>query len=365
MKHKSRDFYKKLILLTISILITLLFVEAGFRLIYWLKYNTTKAYVGSKFHIDSKSGLRVPVSGTSAGSITISSQGFRSPELDNQKPARIRLAFLGASTTFCSEVSSNENTWPHIVWKNLQDSYHNIDMDYVNPAVPGYTVSNSLRNLQYRVQPLKPDVIVIYHAHNDLAKNSMKLAKQKNIYNDSFHRKSWLETKSLAWDYLNTNRKIITVKHKAKKKQARLIFDPKILSQNFRKQLETLIIACKEVAPVVAIATFSHKIRYGQPKDEQLNAATIALHNMPYMSVSGLLKGYEEYNRVIRDVANKTGILLIDGQNKIPADDKHFNDTIHFNDSGSKEMAKIVINSIIHSEEFINLLNTHTVKHIP
>src|SRR5262245_48253258 len=38
--------------------------------------------------------------------------GFRSPPVAMPKPSgTLRLAFVGASTTFCSQVASNERTW--------------------------------------------------------------------------------------------------------------------------------------------------------------------------------------------------------------------------------------------------------------
>ncbi|MCP5017372.1 MAG: hypothetical protein GY938_19195, partial [Ketobacter sp.] len=46
--------------------------------------------------------------------------------------------------------------------QRLQDAYPKTPVDYVNGAVPGYTVRSSLRKLHERVASLEPDVIVIY-----------------------------------------------------------------------------------------------------------------------------------------------------------------------------------------------------------
>ena len=55
----------------------------------------------------------------------------------------------------------------------------------------------------------------------------------------------------------------------------------------------------KSVAPIVALATFSNKFRREQTPEEQIAAANTAIYYMPYMNVEGLLRAFEEYNRVI------------------------------------------------------------------
>src|SRR5437588_4449407 len=115
------------------------------------------------YTVDPKSGLRIPVPGGSFGGIQINSMGFRSPELEIPKSAStVRIAFLDSSTTYCAEVSSNENTWPHLVARKLQAQWPRVNVDYINAGVPGYSLASSLQNLRSRVAPLDPDIIVIY-----------------------------------------------------------------------------------------------------------------------------------------------------------------------------------------------------------
>ena len=105
------------------------------------KYGSFTAF-NTSLKIDQQTGLRVP---TSTGPIKMNSLGFRSPELGIQKATgTIRLAFLGASTTFSAEASSNEVACPHLVWVQLQENYSDIEFDFVNAG--GYAVDSSLRN---------------------------------------------------------------------------------------------------------------------------------------------------------------------------------------------------------------------------
>src|SRR5262249_19725924 len=87
-----------------------LLAEGAVRVRQWVNHGTSTV-LGYTFDIDPASGLRVPRADQSTKKIRINSLGFRSPELQTPKPARtVRLAFLGASTTYCAEASSNEAT---------------------------------------------------------------------------------------------------------------------------------------------------------------------------------------------------------------------------------------------------------------
>jgi hypothetical protein len=69
------------------------------------------------------------------------------------KPAgTVRIAFLGGSTTFCAEGSSNQATWPHLVWQALQTAHPNVRFDYLNASAPGYATAALLRNLGLAAQ---------------------------------------------------------------------------------------------------------------------------------------------------------------------------------------------------------------------
>ena len=157
---------------------------------------------------DASTGLNIPTPGLTLGAIRINSLGFRGPELAVPKPpATIRLAFVGASTTFCAEVSSNEMTWPHLVWQRLQTALAPAKFDYVNAGVPGWRVSHSLKNLNIRVAPLRPDVIVIYgHANNDLVFDSGELARRQGLATPRRPGEDgWLSRHSLLWSHLEKN----------------------------------------------------------------------------------------------------------------------------------------------------------------
>ena len=73
---------------------------------------------------------------------------------------------------------------------------------------------------------------------------------------------------------------------------------------------------------------------------------------MPYLSPDGLLASFKQYNQIIREVAEKTGALLIEHEDDIPGDSVHFNDSVHFTDLGSKKQANRVVTALMNSDKF-------------
>jgi len=272
----------KILVAVLSSFLTLGLFEAGIRGRQWLRFGT----VGSihKFVQDPASGLPVPMPRETKGSrisIHVNSRGFRGPELDLPKPpSRVRLAFLGASTTFGSEATRDEMTWPHLVRSKLQSAYPLVDFDYVNAGVPGYRVEQSRRNLDYRVKPLNPDFVMYYEATNDLATDLWRLAEVHGLA----HRPTgdtWLARWSLAWSLVEKNFQLVGRRRAAATAQDRLTFEARELSKRFRHELTELMLESKRMAPVVALATFSYSLRREQSREQQLRAATHALYMMP------------------------------------------------------------------------------------
>jgi len=349
-RHSNRALWTILVVLLLGASLAAVgAAEVGLRLLQSRKYGSATT-VEQQYTLDKRIDLRVPIANLRLGRIETNSLGFRGPEIRMPKPpGTVRIAFLGASTTWCAEVSGNANAWPHLVAQDLQRAFANSDVDYVNGGVPGYTLKSSLKNLEYRVAPLQPDIIVIYHATNDMSAELRRLAAERGLIGEGKLASSWLSAKSLLWNLAEKNFRIWIAQRKAEKELDRLQVDSATLGAAFRADLIQLVRRAQQEARIVAVATFSARLRSEQSDEEQLQAAASALYYMPFMTPRGLLGSYAQYNRIIREVARETGALLIEGENDIPGDAQHFTDSVHFTDAGSRAMAVRVSSALVQS----------------
>jgi lysophospholipase L1-like esterase len=296
--------------------------------------------------------LRIPVPDGRFGSIHINSRGFRGPEITVPKPpSTVRIAFLGASTTYCAEVSSNENVWPHLVTKALQSKWAEGAFDYVNGGVPGYTTLTSLKNLQIRIAPLQPDVIVIYEGHNDLSGNGLELAIEQGLASKPAEMELlWPAKYSLLWYLVEKNLLIMRNQQTALQAEGKLRIDRDKLDGPFRRDLRELVAASQRSARLVVLVTLTYRLRKDQSPQEKKEAAVTNVFYMPYISADGLIDVVENYNDVIREVANEKGTLLVEGDKGIPGNKEYFADSVHFTDKGSQAQAERVSRVLIESK---------------
>lgn len=341
----------------VACVLLLLAAEGAVRLRQYWRLGSASS-LEQAYTYDAALQLRVPVAGYSNGRIVVNSQGFRGPEIAKPKPpGTLRLAFLGASTTWCAEVSGNAQVWPHLVTESLGREFPGSRLDYVNAGVPGYTLEPILRNLNLRVAPLKPDVIVIYEAANNLSGELRDLARSQGLVAEGGIELSSLGSRySLLWSLAEKNLRILMAQRSAQSNQGRLVVDAGTLGKEYRQSLTRLVRAAQQQAPVVAVATFSIQPRSEQPAEQQLRASASALFYMPFMTPASIIQAYDQYNRIIREVARDTGALLIEGERDIPGDAQHFTDSVHFSDAGSRLMAQRVSRALAASERWRTLL---------
>ena len=348
---KGRGLCRKLAVSAAVLAAMLLCVEGVARIRQRIKFGTFGQV--QEFATDPKSGLLIPVPGRDTGAIAINSLGFRGPEIEQPKPAgRVRIAFCGASTTYCAEASSNAAVWPARVCAELAAKFPSTSFDYVNAGVPGYTLDQTQLALELRLEPLDPDVIVFYEATNDLTRDTRELAQRQGVYTGHADEDSWLSRVSLAWYLVEKNLVLRRRQTAATNDVGRVSFDPRELSVRFRERLTEFASLAKSSAKVVALATFAIHARRTQSEVEQLRACDTSLYYMPYMTPALLLDGFDEYNRVIREVARATATLLIETADAVPGDDAHFADSVHFKDAGCSALAARIAAGLSAAPEF-------------
>jgi lysophospholipase L1-like esterase len=341
----------------IALCAMLVAAEIAVRVRQQMKYGSATV-LEDYWRYDPRINLRVPVANFASGSISINSLGFRGPEIPVAKPAgTVRLAFLGASTTWCGEVSGNEVAWPHLVSESLRKTFSPVRFDYVNAGVPGYTMRSLLKSMELRVAPLQPDIVVIYEAANDLSGDlRAHAAAQGLVKTAEFEPFSWPSRYSLLWSLVEKNLRVLSSEQAARSSVGRLAVDPGTLGEGYRQALTQVVRAAQRHAKIVAVVTFSIHPRRNQTPEEQIRGSISQFVYMPFVTPQLVMQSYERYNAIAREVARETGALLIEREDAIPGDPSHFADTVHFTDLGSRAMAKRVAEALASSDALHALL---------
>lgn len=356
---RGKNGLKSLMITLIVILLSLLMVEGVVRLRQWWVYGFAGTLEDS-YRDDKKTGLRVPIANYESRSTKINTLGFRGPQITMPKPeGTLRLAFIGDSTTYCAEASSNDTVWPHLVWKKLQETYPQIPMDYVNAGVPGFSVPASLRNLKQRVNPLHPDVFIIYHASNDMSWEVREIAKERGLF-DKAQETSLLGRYSLFWFLVEKNIHLWGLKRLTEQGIDRLDTLPSTFGMGFEHNLHQLVQEVKKQGGLVVLVKWSQQMREGHTEAENLKASASSLYYMPFMTPKLLLNGFGIYNQIIVRTALDTGSIVIGEEDSIPGDPIHFNDSIHFTDAGLRSMADRVSKGLLASATFRRVVERGT-----
>jgi len=350
--------HRKIIYLAVIVLALLAVCEVGLRARQWMRYGSFAASVRDPMlEYDPQADLLVPKPGYEVKGaridIKINSLGFRGDDFERRKPPHtVRIAALGASTTFCAEVSDNHKTWPHRLQEKLVEAYPGVKFEVVNTAVGGYTAAENLRNLTYRVLPLEPDLAIYYEGNNEITKDTRQLALDRGLIASANPQAlaRTISNYSLLFDLTYKNLTILAGRHIAPT-AGTIDSVPPDLPSHFVGQLDEMrrMLASRDI-PLV-LSTFVVKFRRNQPRATQLANADVEFYYMPWMSIDGMLSAMDTYNLAIVDYAARSGLAVVDDRDAVPPDAEHFSDAMHFVDKGAEAMADRFFNYLRTSRE--------------
>jgi lysophospholipase L1-like esterase len=284
-------------------------------------------------------------------------RGFRSPPVPLPKPpGTVRLAFLGSSTTFCSQVPSNDHTWPALVRAELAGRLAGLHVDYVNAGVTGHLLSDNQQDLSERVAAIEPDVIVIYQAANDLAADTQALAVAAGLVGPSEER-GWLERHSLLFGLVRKNQAFLRSQEQGRGERGKLECDLEALARGFEDRLVALVVRAQAVAGLVVLPTAATRFDRAQTLPEQLAHMEQSFTFMHYLRPEDLHRGFELYNAAIARAAARTGALLISDHACLQGRIECFTDSVHLSSAGCQVMAQRVVGGLFASERFTALVS--------
>lgn len=283
--------------------------------------------------------------------------GFRGADLEHPKPDHVRrLVCLGGSTTYSGGVEDWKASYPYLLQRALHTGTEEDSIEVINAGVPGYSSLETLLNFQLRVLELKPDVIVICHGINDL---HTRFVYPPSAYRSDqggtwagparFLRAGLLDRSALLrWVGVRTGllppvRSVVDISplsptfvgnEFSRQTEAGIYPDglfsevsaEQVLAGNpphfLRRNLESLLAAARFHGVTPVLVTF--------PVNEQAEGAPA------YLRTAAFRTGMLEHNSLVREIARREGVLLVDLAAVFPDDPSLFTDGVHFTAEGNR-----------------------------
>lgn len=347
---RKRSKKRLLVLIGLQLLLLVLGLEGALRVRAWKRFGTPKARIADAY-LGKTDGFPylVPIAGAALEgdfvSLHINSLGFRGEEFPLEKPdGELRIVCLGASTTFCAEASNDGRTWPARLQADLSARFPERAIRVINAGIPGYCIEHSAENLRRRVLPLDPDVVILYHAHNDIIDDSRAVAVAAGLVGEVEPEARTLSDRlsdiSVLYTVASKNLAIRSGSKARTAKAKQLSELPDEMPDHFMSELEAIHQELKSRDIQLVLSTFITKFRPSQSAELQRANADITAIYMPWMSMETLNEAFADYNAAILAFAHERGLPVVTDTESIPADDEHFADCIHFADAGCALMAK-------------------------
>lgn len=303
-----------------------------------------------KFFIP-KQNLRSNIKNLHLFGIKTNSLGFTNgvlgdKEIITPKPSNtLRISCLGASTT-AHYLSDNKKilSYPIALEENLitkLKNYKNIEVN--NYGMGGWNSADILINFILNVYDSKPDIVVIYHAFNDLGislTDNFKSDYNHSKLNFSYYYsrfeilKKFINFKSSIYNYLITKwlnlRKTNDIYDLTETLKPNIENEFKGLD-TYKRNIEMIIKICEQSNIEVILSSFAYQ--------RDLNDLDNNLDIKYY-------RGLEQENKTIFQLAEKYKLNFVDNFKFIPKNKLYFTDDIHFSHYGMREIAKNFSNSI-------------------
>ena len=286
------------------------------------------------------------------------SLGYRNDEFLLKKPAGVyRIVSLGGSSTYDVRIEDNDKTFTAQLEKLLEGEYGYQNVEVINGGVPGYNSWEILINLEFRALDLDPDLVIIYEGTNDVHARLVEPSAYRG--DNSGRRQAWQVPPVPVWEHIaflrilsrsmNFTRQVSVDDFVSSPTYLSWPYDyrlgedgidpAEILSENppvyFRRNLENMIAIASEHGVDILFATWAYS--------PYLN---------DYASKGYSQQGFDENNRILKEVANRHQITLFDFAGVMPQEAKYWADGRHSNEAGALLKAGLFA-EYIHSQGLI------------
>lgn len=298
--------------------------------------------------------------------VHINGEGFRGRRDYGSKPeGAFRIMAVGGSTTFDSFVSGDDRTWPHRLESWLRRLAPACSVEVINAGVPGYRVLDNLIRLQTELYEYEPDLVLLYHAHNDLVysfSQAVGEGRDRAVNTPGevpavSHLQRWLERHSLLYSKVLFRWKILS--RRAARDGAgdgggaRFARDPATLfergADRFLRDLSSFLAVARSLDLSVAVPQVQHVSGAGTLTEPDSTIRAMWRHSFPSTRPEIVLQGYARFDTAARQAADAFGATYLPTAEFDLRGTEWYapGDPIHFNDDGAERMGRQMAEALL------------------
>jgi hypothetical protein len=283
----------------------------------------------------------------------INEKGYRGRDFSWNKPqGTIRIIFYGGSAVFDKHTSLGHH-WPRRVEYLLQKS--GFPVEVINAGVPGHASFDSVGRLFAEGHLLEPDIVVLYNAWNDIKyfRSEEPLLRQFRPYEpETDPRITYQGTldrllSEYSQLYLRLRDRYYTWKLRigpegAKPPGPHASEIGQVGPRQFRLNVEMFVDLARNIGAYPVLMTQARLVsRQNSPRQRR----RIAYHYQ-LLTHEALCEAFEKTDQIIRQVAARKKVLLIDASKHMTGKDQFFVDHVHLTNMGSLQLAYITASSL-------------------
>ena len=353
----------KAITVIVSFIVILFVLEIGLRF-YLSNYGDERQrilYLYSRDEINEKvnllGGLAFLNYGLSKSHEYVNSLGYRGPEIAVPKPKNVyRIVALGGSTTFGLFLDDWQLTYPRQLERKLRHDHGYRQVEVINAGVPQYSTWESAVNMLLRLPDLEPDMVIIYHAINDVG---VRLSDPEYFDGLNSAKGYWTDQD----DPLPPSSLLrFGMKRLGIELQADYRLDAKfrvpdgirgcmLENRGAEGYCHGFDMSANEVLsanpPIYFERNVRNIIRLARGMNSEVLLLTWAYSPLDFPIGGGggmvyqyLQTGVDEHNAIIREIADEEDTLFYDLEASMPNDKMYWVNGIHMKASGAAEMAR-------------------------
>ena len=292
----------------------------------------------------------------------IAAKKSRSPK----PPGVYRIVAMGGITTYGGYLDSYKDAWTYKLQQRLRQDYGYAHVEVINAGVPAWSSYETAVNFLLRIPDLDPDMVIIYHATNDVRARLVDPAQYSGGYE---LRGTWqtldseLPASALQRLLMHKLGDSVLV---AQSLDDRLPPPDHIRECELDKSGEIAMCANLGMSAADVLAAnppvyFRRNLRSIVSLAQSRGVETLLLTwaNSPFefdepngnvMSQPFRQDAVAEHNAIIRELASERGALFYDMAERLPDDREYWFNGVHQSAAGTTEMARLLAEYLAESE---------------